>query len=315
MMIFMQAATWPDQIKGDRSYTPDIFESNDDQDLAKLLIAHKSDKQLTPEVTTQASALLKQSRNYKSWQASVPTDVAESDKDAMILTTLAFETVGYGDKHRHGEYHFCDNQFTYDNSPIEPAPTPNAQTQLAEFRQVLKGEASDDAKSYSLAWVEHLVGDVHQPLHCSTRVSADDPDGDRGGNLVDVGGNNNSDQASAVQAPKQLAPVAKKKSPRHNLHSFWDAAAGKNASLATVIDYARSLPPANFEQAADLNANDWIEESFELSKNKVYSGPIGKSDGPFTIDQPYKDMAKSIADERVELGGARLANVLNNELK
>jgi hypothetical protein len=34
----------------------------------------------------------------------------------------------------------------------------------------------------ALAWLMHLVGDVHQPLHSSARVTALEPQGDRGGN-------------------------------------------------------------------------------------------------------------------------------------
>jgi hypothetical protein len=47
----------------------------------------------------------------------------------------------------------------------------------------------------------------------------------------------------------------------------------------------------------------------------AYSGPIGTGDGPFTITQAYKDNAQKIADERVELAGERLANLINYELK
>ena len=44
--------------------------------------------------------------------------------------------------------------------------------------------ARDALKSYDLSWLLHLVGDVHQPLHASTRVSSTDPGGDAGGNLL-----------------------------------------------------------------------------------------------------------------------------------
>lgn len=32
----------------------------------------------------------------------------------------------------------------------------------------------------------HLVGDLHQPLHCTTYVSAYFPNGDMGGNLINI---------------------------------------------------------------------------------------------------------------------------------
>ena len=56
--------------------------------------------------------------------------------------------------------------------------TPNA---LTELRRILK-EA--DLASYDLPWLVHLTGDVHQPLHCTSRFTKPQPHGDQGGNLV-----------------------------------------------------------------------------------------------------------------------------------
>src|SRR5690606_21891784 len=52
-------------------------------------------------------------------------------------------------------------------------------------------------RGLDLAWLLHLVGDLHQPLHSSARVTAADPAGDRGGNAFGLGEHG-------------------------NLHSFWD---------------------------------------------------------------------------------------------
>lgn len=41
----------------------------------------------------------------------------------------------------------------------------------------------NDAKSYALRLLIHYIGDIHQPLHCSTRVNKDYPKGDKGGNM------------------------------------------------------------------------------------------------------------------------------------
>jgi len=78
-------------------------------------------------------------------------------------------------------------------------------TQIAAFRAVLASTSSDPnldkLKSYDLSWLLHLVGDVHQPLHSTTRVSTTKPDGDDGGNGV-----------------KLTSPA--------NLHTFWDDVLG-----------------------------------------------------------------------------------------
>ena len=36
----------------------------------------------------------------------------------------------------------------------------------------------------------HVIGDIHQPLHSSTYFDDNFPDGDRGGNLIQVTFNN-----------------------------------------------------------------------------------------------------------------------------
>lgn len=37
-------------------------------------------------------------------------------------------------------------------------------------------------KSFMLVFLIHLVGDIHQPLHNTSRVSKEHPKGDKGGN-------------------------------------------------------------------------------------------------------------------------------------
>ena len=41
----------------------------------------------------------------------------------------------------------------------------------------------DEAKSFALRLLIHYVGDIHQPLHATSRVDENYPSGDRGGNL------------------------------------------------------------------------------------------------------------------------------------
>ena len=54
---------------------------------------------------------------------------------------------------------------------------------------------------YDLPWLVHLEGDLHQPLHCTSRFLKSQPEGDAGGNLVFV-------------------------TPGRNLHSVWDDSGG-----------------------------------------------------------------------------------------
>lgn len=47
--------------------------------------------------------------------------------------------------------------------------------------ETLGSLASDDVRSYDLVWLLHLVGDLHQPLHATSRFS-NGLDDARGGN-------------------------------------------------------------------------------------------------------------------------------------
>ncbi len=74
----------------------------------------------------------------------------------------------------------------------------------------------------------------------------------------------------------------------------------------SISSKSRSLDPAA-----------WIRESFYDARTKVYRDPIGSADQPYTIvpGSPYETQAQKLAIKRVALAGARLAQLLNSELK
>jgi len=168
----------------------------------------------------------------------------------------------------------------------------NLLERLQHFKKLLANPtAPAHERAIGIAWVLHLVGDVHQPLHSTTRVGATDLQGDNGGNNV------------------------KLSDPSKELHAFWDGLPGDSSNVTDVITYGKTLTAADPLLAKKSDASDWIKESFDIAQTTVYSGPIGTGDGPFAITQAYKDNAQKIAAERVELAGERLANLINDELK
>ena len=204
----------------------------------------------------------------------------------------ANNNIGFDDLARHKYWHFIDLPFTLDSTTLLPVPTPNAQTRITDFRAVLASTSPDELKSYDLSWLLHLVGDVHQPLHCATRVRATKPDGDDGGNGV-----------ALSASPGKL-------------HSFWDGLLGSGNSPVTARTAALSLPSAPGPAADDLDTQHWIDESFNAAKSTVYKNPpIGAGIGPFTLTPTYKTAARTLAEKRVALAGARLAKILNDELR
>lgn len=288
-----------------------------------MAVAYVAYQKLTPAKRARVAQLLKKNPYYKTtWKAMIPPGTPADQQDMMYFMIAATwpdeikaknsgyisdgpdggnrppadpsasQNTGYTDKNMHKYWHFVDTPFTQDGTkPLPAIPHPNAGSEIAVLRHALNASNSDKLKSYDLVWLLHLVGDVHQPLHSSTRVGTSDLQGDSGGNNV------------------------KLSDPSKELHAFWDGLPGDSSNLADVIAYGKTLTPADPLLAQKSAAADWINESFTIAETTVYSSPIGTGDGPFTITPEYKDKAQKIAAERVELAGERLANLINNELK
>jgi hypothetical protein len=92
---------------------------------------------------------------------------------------------------------------------------------------------------------------------------------------------------------------------------------GKSARavIKPAMKAAKKLPVADPGLAAKSNEKDWIAESFQAAQQTVYQPPVAAGDGPFALDSTYKAQAKALASERIALSGARLANLINTELK
>jgi hypothetical protein len=282
-----------------------------------MQVAEIAWQHLTPTSRTRVSTLLKLNPQYQTWIAGVATAKRKQTAFVMAATWPDFiktatgysndtdtappgpassQNIGYSDKFMHRYWHFIDTPFSTDGTALVQPVAPNAKTQIELFKAAIaSSDASDDIKSYDLVWLEHLVGDVHQPLHATSRFSAASPTGDRGGNSVVLCGN-----------------PCKSKS---ELHAYWDNALGTSKSANTAITAADTLPAAPSAGAAISDDQVWIDESFDAAKQFVYAAPVGAGDGPYTLTATYKMKAKTEAKKRIELAGIRLANLINSNLK
>lgn len=177
-------------------------------------------------------------------------------------------------KYHHGSWHYYDVFFEQDASgkTTERTDMKNAdENALAAYdvqRKVLASPtASAEQKAVAIAWLEHLVGDTHMPLHNVARVSAEEPTGDQGGNLFKLG-------------PKPATGY------QPNLHAFWDdipdAAFPQNpgetpyARTGRIAEMAKSaLPKSLFDRAGMLQDGRfaaWNREGAEVAVSRVYPG-------------------------------------------
>lgn len=294
-------------------------------DFGHMEVAAVAFKSLGPRTRDRVAQLLKLNPRYASWiaggrrgerdrvaflRAATWADSIKSDggytRDDPGAPT-ASRNIGYGDLLRHDYWHFVDLPFSPDGTPLMQPRVPNAATQLPILAAALGApDASEEVKSYDLVWLLHLVGDLHQPLHCVSRFDASDPNGDRGGNHVKIVGNSLPPICDDLRRCS-LGPPA-------DLHTFFDVVMGSSSAIRSVDTAVAGLPRASPSLATIRDHLVWIQEGLDLARSQIYVRPIGIGDGPFTVIPAYQEAATRLARDRIALAGARLANLLNDRL-
>jgi hypothetical protein len=204
--------------------------------------------------------------------------------------------------------HFADFPFSADGTGL-PTDLPDAEnviTALQKYAKILKTSSDDNQKAEALRFIIHFVGDIHQPLHCSTRVTANLPEGDRGGNLFKI-------KLVGTDGKAQLV----------KLHSYWDGGgydfpkAGPNFApppLSQITPAARRITAEFPDSDPAWKAGGvedfagWAKESTELAESVAYAGLSSKG----RPSSAYKKQAVKTADQRVAWAGYRLAELLNS---
>ncbi len=191
---------------------------------------------------------------------------------------------------------------------------------LKRATAVLKGGTDPfvSSKAMACATVLHLVGDIHQPLHCATKYffSYGQERNDAGGNKEDV-----------LNGPGD---------PRFNLHAFWDSAwrasfdepSGRVVldarfekeavhdpttlrALATELE--KTPPPAGAD--LDPHFDQWARESNDIAGSFVYRDlTTTESKKMCRLSSAYVAKANEIARQRLVLAAWRLAALLNKTL-
>jgi hypothetical protein len=163
-----------------------------------------------------------------------------------------------------------------------------------------------EKRATTLAWILHLVGDIHQPLHTSARVTSRqlEREGDQGGNLFKLGPFNDS----------------------LSLHSFWDGIVDRSerrrpeerdnnlAYLNRIIGMITQEHPRTPAIVSRLRSGDfeaWSLEGFETTKRVVYPSTLQRAQMP---SDEYRGTAFTTSKEAIALGGYRLADLLNQML-
>lgn len=296
-------------------------------DFGHMVVASVAYRNLDPQTQARVNSLLLLNPYYTThWAALIPPGTSSDDRNRMIFMLAATwpdaikgdpsyhndgeeggnrpngpeatRNTGYDDFNRHKYWHFIDVPFSQDGSDVSTVviPAPNAKTQIAAFREVLHStSASEQLKSCDLVWLLHMIGDVHQPLHCVTRISKDHPQGDAGGNTEILCG------VSDVPCTGKL-------------HAFWDNILGSSESVSAADEYAARLDVPTVSPSDVSDVETWIRAGSALARSNVYVDPVRNGDGPDRATAAYTDAARELARRQVALAGARLAEVLKEAL-
>jgi len=158
-------------------------------------------------------------------------------------------------------------------------------------------------RATALAWVLHLVGDIHQPLHTSARVTTrpDEQRGDQGGNLFKL---------ETTSTPLSL-------------HGFWDGIVDRsmrqggsepesvylNRVATAIMKKHPRAQLANRIRSGEFAA--WAREGFDTTKQRVY--PVSLQRGRLPNEE-YRTAAFTSSEQAIALAGYRLGDLLNRML-
>lgn len=206
----------------------------------------------------------------------------------------------------HSDWHYSDTFWEFKSGKVNVLPSPDdggkALEKLIEFDQLIRSKATDQEKAIAIAWLVHVIGDIHQPLHTSARVTSGNAKGDQGGNLF------------------FLTPKGTPRAQQQNLHWFWDSIISSyqpNTKDLCEAEYIDPIAEAIMKQypydklkseLADGKFDVWKEESFKIASTEVFRGVSWFE----TPSDKYKQKAFDIAERRLALAGYRMGDLFNS---
>ena len=270
--------------------------------------------QMTPAERAWALKILEANPDYEKWKTMAPKEAPDFDFDRYVLMMAARwpddirtrkdEPNKPVSPYDHPVWHYVDYPILPPDFPVEPPPTGTEDLYSAYAfceKMVTAPDTSAVDRAAYLCWLLHLTGDVMQPLHTVTLVTATYPlpKGDKGGNdfFVNLAGNS------------------------INLHSYWDGMGAVMMDYPEIVTHATDLEKKfprsalpELETARDVHA--WALEGRQLAIDVVYRhGTLpGTNNKDQTVLPPlpgdYATKARALAERRIVLAGDRIAETV-----
>ncbi|HEX5726908.1 MAG TPA: S1/P1 nuclease [Longimicrobiaceae bacterium] len=283
-------------------------------ELGHKVVARIAWDNLTPQARARAIAVLMAAPANSGIRELLPQDgrpLEEQHRDWFVnMSYWADQIRGRehpGNRFHQAEWHYV-NHFWEQRTPggrIIDRPDKGTAgfllDRLAVYRDSLTGQPTPE-NAVALAWVLHLVGDVHQPMHNSARITPEDPDGDRGANSFRLAG---------------LFPF-------NNLHSVWDGLMGpafplmrgdasESGYVGRIAQTVQRRHPRS-RVAGQLQPNDftgWSRQGMRLAQQVGY--PVWLRRGE-RVPRRYLSQSYNAVEPRIALAGYRLADMLERQL-
>jgi len=272
-----------------------------------LAISAIAYRELSPGLKAEAFDVLKAHPDFAKWEKAYHPN-ANMDLAMYVFmrsSTWPDEIRRSGSQYDHPNWHFIDYPLRPPSFPLEPGPKPTDDILfgLQQCEKTLSDtNASPELRAAYLSWLIHLVGDIHQPLHCASLFNDAYPNGDRGGNDFYV-------------KPAQSGV---------RLHGIWDDLLGSSSNPRTQMNYGISIEAkypktALPELAAHAAPKEWSLESRELAiENGYLKGGLKGSTNADTasiLPADYTKNAKTVAERQAAMAGYRLADEIQQYLK
>ncbi|MEM9887319.1 MAG: S1/P1 nuclease [Bacteroidota bacterium] len=216
--------------------------------------------------------------------------------------------------------HYTNIPYNPQNLAIPVPPEVDVLWAIDQAKSILYSKRSRPVeKARQLAFLIHFVGDIHQPLHSTSYFNNDLPAGNRGGNDFPI---------SSFGRWK-------------NLHACWDDACGFTSDYNDINPYGepkKALSKEDMKRLEDfaakimkahpkkdllgidlLDQDFWALESHKLAVRYGYRGVLSVDENGRKkyirpndpVSEYYLEQGQKIAEQRLAMGGYRLAAVLN----
>ena len=321
-------------------------------DIGHRIAARIAARQLTPQVRAAVAELLRADMKLnRGYYSSICPDVLALGSNAALTEaqTATFTELGLAcvaswadpplkdERLYTSNWHFVDIPVNV-SGPHGPVLTTFLQARdcqmsddrgdcaflaLKRLRPVLANQTElAGSRAEALKFIVHIIGDLHQPMHCVT----DKKNFNNAADLGDIGGNRKSVQ---FNVPAWDGNTNKDFNPRWtkhwNLHSVWDEgfidASMKIQSLtedAYVAQLTNPLSTMSSSELAQLQGGDsaaWMKESYKLAVERAYKLPaFDSSYGGYILPAAYYDSNRATVDQQLLKAGLRLAAFLNKTL-